>query len=49
MSPGKGGLATYSAPLDAAGNSVRGQRVTKFLSARLGLNLFLSEPGVPTE
>ncbi|WP_343993754.1 glutaminase A [Terrabacter terrae] len=44
VSPGKGGLATFSPPLDPAGNSVRGQLVTKFLSERLGLNLFASEP-----
>ncbi len=43
VSPGKGGLATYSPPLDPAGNSVRGQLVTKYLSERLGLNLFASE------
>ena len=46
VSPGKGGLATYSPRLDEAGNSVRGQLVTKFLSERLGLNLFASEPHV---
>ncbi len=40
--PGKAGLAVFSPPLDDAGNSVRGQRVTKFLSERLGLNLFAS-------
>ncbi|WP_426564722.1 glutaminase A [Angustibacter sp. McL0619] len=44
VSPGKGGLATFSPPLDSAGNSVRGQLVTKYLSERLGLNLFASEP-----
>jgi glutaminase len=44
VAPGKGGLATYSPPLDLAGNSVRGQLVTKYLSERLGLNLFASEP-----
>ena len=44
VSPGKGGLATYSPPLDAAGNSVRGQLATKYLAERLGLNLFASEP-----
>ena len=44
VSPGKGGLATFSPPLDPAGNSVRGQLVTKYLSERLGLNLFASEP-----
>jgi glutaminase len=43
ISPGKGGLATFSPPLDAAGNSVRGQLVTKYLAERLGLNLFASE------
>ena len=44
VSPGKGGLATFSPPLDAAGNSVRGQLVTKYLAERLGLNLFASKP-----
>ncbi|MFN8168216.1 MAG: glutaminase A [Candidatus Nanopelagicales bacterium] len=47
MAPGKGGLATFSPPLDAAGNSVRGQAVTRLLSDRLGLNLFASEPRSP--
>jgi glutaminase len=42
VSPGKGGLATFSPPLDPAGNSVRGQLVTKYLADRLGLNLFAS-------
>ncbi len=46
VSPGKGGLGTFSPPLDEAGNSVRGQRVTQFLSDRLGLNLFASAPRV---
>jgi glutaminase len=40
VSPGKGGLATYSTPLDEAGNSVRGQSVARFLSRELGLDLF---------
>ena len=44
MSPGKGGLGTFSPLLDGAGNSIKGQRVTKFLSERLGLNLFASKP-----
>lgn len=44
IAPGKGGLGTFSPPLDGAGNSVRGQLVTKFLSERLGLNLFASKP-----
>ncbi|MCZ7589796.1 MAG: glutaminase A [Gaiella sp.] len=42
VSPGKGGLATFSPPLDAAGNSVRGQLAARFLSRRLGLDLFAS-------
>ncbi len=44
VSPGKGGVGTFSPPLDAAGNSVRGQRMTRYLSEALGLNLFASEP-----
>ncbi|MEZ5177207.1 MAG: glutaminase A [Acidimicrobiales bacterium] len=44
VSPGKGGLATFSPPLDGAGNSVRGQRAAAFLSRRLGLDLFASAP-----
>jgi glutaminase len=44
VAPGKGALGTFSPRLDAAGNSIRGQRVTKFLSERLGLNLFASRP-----
>jgi glutaminase len=44
MAPGKGGLGTFAPPLDAAGNSVKGQRVTRYLSERLGLNLFASKP-----
>lgn len=44
VSPGKGGLGTFSPPLDGAGNSVRGQLATRYLSQRLGLNLFASKP-----
>ncbi|MFN9692402.1 MAG: glutaminase A [Synechococcaceae cyanobacterium] len=44
VAPGKGGLATYSPPLDAAGNSVRGQLTADFLSERLGLHLRASRP-----
>lgn len=44
VSPGKGGLGTFAPPLDEAGNSVKGQLVTQFLSQQLGLNLFASEP-----
>ena len=42
VSPGKGGLGTFSPPLDEAGNSVRGQLTARFLSRRLGLDLFAS-------
>lgn len=48
VSPGKGGLGTFSPRLDGAGNSVRGQLATKFLSERLGLNIFASQPGIPS-
>jgi glutaminase len=44
VSPGKGGLGTFSPLLDKAGNSVKGQLVAKFLSQRLGLDLFVSRP-----
>jgi glutaminase len=44
VSPGKGGLGTFAPPLDSAGNSVKGQLVAKFLSQRLGMDLFVSEP-----
>lgn len=44
VAPGKGGLAVWSPPLDAAGTSVRGKAVTRDLSDALGLNLFASAP-----
>jgi glutaminase len=44
VSPGKGGLGTFAPPLDGAGNSVKGQLVAKFLSQRLGMDLFVSMP-----
>lgn len=47
--PGKGSLATFSPRLDAAGNSVRGQLATRFLSGALGLNLFASRPEPTTD
>jgi glutaminase len=47
VAPGKGGLATYSPPLDRSGNSVRGQLTAAYLSERLGLNLFASTPVAP--
>ncbi|WP_254898417.1 glutaminase A [Kitasatospora sp. NA04385] len=42
VAPGKGSIAVFSPRLDAAGNSVRGQRVTHHLSGALGLDLFAS-------
>ena len=44
VAPGKGGLGTFAPPLDEAGNSVKGQLAARFLSRRLGLDLFASEP-----
>ena len=44
VSPGKGGLGTFAPPLDRAGNSIKGQLVAKFLSQRLGMDLFVSKP-----
>jgi glutaminase len=39
VAPGRFGLAVYSPPLDAAGNSVRGKRAIKYLSQVLMVNL----------
>lgn len=51
VAPGKGGIGTFSPPLDPAGNSARGQRATAYLSRTLGLNVFASEArkAVPDE
>ena len=53
IAPGKGGLGTFSPPLDEAsppldeaGNSVRGQLATRLLSEQLGLTFFASAPGL---
>jgi glutaminase len=46
VSPGKGGLGTFAPLLDKAGNSIKGQLVAQFLSQRLGMDLFVSKPGV---
>jgi glutaminase len=46
VSPGKGGLGTFAPLLDNAGNSVKGQLVAKFLSQRLGMDLFVSQPEI---
>jgi glutaminase len=44
VAPGKGGMGAFAPPLDGAGNSVKGQLAARFLSERLGLNLFASKP-----
>ena len=46
VSPGKGGLGVFSPLLDVAGNSVRGQLASAFLSTELGLDLFATSPAV---
>ncbi|MEL4318555.1 glutaminase A [Leifsonia sp. YIM 134122] len=42
IAPGKAGIGSYSPRLDSAGNSVRGQIATAYLSRSLGLNVFAS-------
>jgi glutaminase len=42
VAPGKAGIGVFSPRLDFAGNSVRGQLVTAYLSRVLGLNIFAS-------
>lgn len=44
VSPGKGGLGTFSPRLDQAGNSVRGQLASEFLARELGLDVFAASP-----
>lgn len=44
VSPGKGGLGTFSPLLDAAGNSVRGQLASRYLSRSIGMDLLVSKP-----
>ena len=44
VSPGQGALGTVAPLLDAAGNSVKGRLTARFLSQRLGMDLFLSKP-----
>nr|WP_300143267.1 glutaminase A [Propionicimonas sp.] len=44
VSPGKGGFGTFAPPLDAAGNSVKGQLVARDLARALGLDLLDSHP-----
>ena len=42
VSPGKGALGTFAPPLDKSGNSIKGHLAAKFLSHRLGMDLFAS-------
>jgi glutaminase len=44
VSPGKFGIAAFSPPLDAAGNSVRAQRAIQYVSEQLGGNPLASTP-----
>lgn len=44
VAPGKVGIGAYAPRLDAAGNSVRGQVATAYLSRALGLHIFASDP-----
>jgi glutaminase len=46
VSPGKGGFGTFAPLLDTYGNSVKGQLAARFLSQRLGMDLFVSKPEV---
>ena len=48
IAPGKAGIGAFSPRLDPAGNSVRGQRATAYLSRVLGLNIFASQAYAPT-
>ena len=44
VSPGKFGIGTFAPPLDAAGNSVRGQKAITDISNALGGNPYASKP-----
>ena len=44
VAPGKAGIGAFAPRLDSAGNSVRGQIATAYLSRALGLNVFASTP-----
>lgn len=44
VAPGKLGIGVISPPLDAAGNSVKAQYVIKYLSDKLGLNMYNIQP-----
>jgi len=44
VAPGKLGIGVISPPLDAVGNSVKAQYVIKYLSEKLGLNMYNIQP-----
>jgi glutaminase len=44
VAPGKLGIGVISPPLDDAGNSVKAQYVIKYLSEKLGLNMYNVQP-----
>jgi glutaminase len=44
VAPGKFGIAAFSPPLDAAGNSVRAQRAIEYVSEQLDANPYISKP-----
>jgi glutaminase len=44
VAPGRFGIGTFSPPLDAAGNSVRGQRAIRDVAAALGANPYAVSP-----
>ena len=48
VSPGKGALGTFSPLLDKTGNSIKGQLTARFLSQKLGMDLFASKPVLET-
>ena len=44
VAPGQFGIAAFSPPLDAAGNSVRAQRAIQYVAEQLGANPYASTP-----
>jgi glutaminase len=47
VAPGRFGIAVFSPPLDAAGNSVRAQRAIRDVAAALGANPYAVKAGKP--
>ena len=46
--PGQAGIAVFSPPVDARGNSVRGMKVYQDIAAHFGLHVFGNRPAVRT-